>query len=63
LTPVAVCGGLPSPSILTGKPSFYAGTISGGGEKRFYRKLIDQADTRYNAHLARIKQQKQKERR
>ena len=39
-----------------------AGDKSGVGEKRFYRQLIDKADTRFDAHLAKIKRQKQKER-
>ena len=39
-----------------------AGDKSGVGEKRFYRQLIDKADARFDAHLARIKRQKQKER-
>jgi len=39
-----------------------AGDKSGGGEKRFYRQLIDKADARFDAHLAKIKRQKEKER-
>ena len=39
-----------------------AGDKSGVGEKRFYRQLIDKADARFDAHLAKIKRQKQKER-
>lgn len=31
-----------------------AGDKSGGGEKRFYKRLIDIADKRYAAHLERI---------
>lgn len=31
-----------------------AGDKSGGGEKRFYRRLIALADARFDAHLARI---------
>ena len=38
------------------------GDKSGGSEKRFYRQLIDKADDRFDAHLAVIKKQKQKER-
>jgi hypothetical protein len=38
-----------------------AGDKSGVGEKRFYRQLIDKADARFDAHLAKIKRQKQKE--
>jgi hypothetical protein len=34
------------------------GDKSGGGEKRFYRQLIDKADERFDAHLAVIKKQK-----
>jgi hypothetical protein len=34
------------------------GDKSGGSENRFYRQLIQKADRRYDAHLARIKQQK-----
>ena len=36
------------------------GDKSGGGEKRFYRQLIEKADARFNAHIFRIKQQKKK---
>ena len=39
-----------------------AGDKSGVGEKRFYHQLIDKADARFDAHLAKIKRQKQKER-
>jgi hypothetical protein len=39
-----------------------AGDKSGVGEKRFYRQLIDKADARFDAHLAKIKRQKEKER-
>jgi hypothetical protein len=39
-----------------------AGGKSGIGEKRFYRQLIDKADARFDAHLAKIKRQKEKER-
>ena len=38
------------------------GDKSGGSEKRFYRQLIDKADDRFDAHLAVIKKQKEKER-
>jgi hypothetical protein len=42
------------------------GDKSGGSEKRFYRQLIEKADARFDAHLARVKkeqdQQKQRER-
>jgi hypothetical protein len=38
-----------------------AGDKSGVGEKRFYRQLIDKADARFDAHLAKIKRQKKKE--
>ncbi|HEY4212196.1 MAG TPA: type II toxin-antitoxin system RelE/ParE family toxin [Steroidobacteraceae bacterium] len=31
-----------------------AGDKSGGSQKRFYRKLIEKADERFDAHLARI---------
>jgi hypothetical protein len=34
---------------------------SGGSEKRFYRQLIETADERFDAHVARIKRQKKKE--
>lgn len=33
------------------------GDKSGGSEKRFYRRLIEKADARYNAHLAYITKQ------
>jgi hypothetical protein len=39
-----------------------AGDKSGGSEKRFYRQLIEKADERFDAHLAKIKRQKEKER-
>ncbi len=39
-----------------------AGDKSGVSEKRFYRQLIDKADARFDAHLAKIKKQKKKER-
>ena len=39
-----------------------AGDKSGIGEKRFYRRLIDKADARFDAHLAMIKRLKGKER-
>lgn len=35
-----------------------AGDKSGGSEKRFYRELIRKADDRFDAHLARLKQQR-----
>jgi hypothetical protein len=38
-----------------------AGDKSGAGEKRFYRRLIDKADARFDAHLAKIKMRKEKE--
>jgi hypothetical protein len=37
-----------------------AGDKSGGGEKRFYRRLIDKADKRFDAHAAKIKQRKER---
>ena len=39
-----------------------AGDKSGVSEKRFYRQLIETADARFDAHLAKIKRQKEKER-
>ena len=36
------------------------GDKSGGSEKRFYRQLIAKADPRFDAHVARTKQQKEK---
>jgi hypothetical protein len=39
-----------------------AGDKSGGSEKRFYRQLIEKADERFDAHLARIKRQREKQR-
>ena len=39
-----------------------AGDKSGVGEKRFYHQMIDKADARFDAHLAKIKRQKEKER-
>ncbi len=40
-----------------------AGDKAGVGEKRFYRQLIEKAGARFDAHLARIKTQKEKGRR
>jgi hypothetical protein len=37
-----------------------AGDKSGGSEKRFYRELIRKADDRFDAHLERVKQEKEK---
>jgi hypothetical protein len=37
-----------------------AGDKSGGGEKRFYRHLTDKADRRFEAHVAKIKTQKER---
>jgi hypothetical protein len=37
-----------------------AGDKSGGGEKRFYKELIRKADLRLDAHLERLKTQKEK---
>jgi hypothetical protein len=34
---------------------FVAGDKSGGSEKRFYNELIRKADTRFDAHLGRLK--------
>ena len=39
-----------------------AGNKSGITEKRFYRQLIDTADARFDTHLAKIKRQKEMER-
>ena len=39
-----------------------AGDKSGVSERRFYRQLIKKADERFDAHLARIKRQGEKER-
>lgn len=35
-----------------------AGDKSGGGEKRFYKKLIKTADTRFDDHVARLKRKR-----
>jgi hypothetical protein len=35
-----------------------AGDKSGGSEKRFYKALIKKADTRFDAHLARLKRER-----
>jgi hypothetical protein len=35
-----------------------AGDKSGGSEKRFYRELIRKADERFDAHLARLKEER-----
>lgn len=37
------------------------GDKSGGSEKRFYRQLIEKADARFDAHLARVKKEKDKQ--
>src|SRR6266480_782659 len=37
-----------------------AGDKSGGSEKRFYRKLIQKADERFDSHLNRMKQTKKR---
>lgn len=37
-----------------------AGDKSGGSEKKFYRKLIQKADERFDSHLNRIKQTKKR---
>ncbi|MGC9989068.1 MAG: type II toxin-antitoxin system RelE/ParE family toxin [Terriglobales bacterium] len=37
------------------------GDKSGGSEKRFYRQLIEKADSRLDAHLARVKKEKNKQ--
>ena len=39
------------------------GDKSGGSEKRFYRQLIAKADVRFDAHMARIKRQKEEKKR
>jgi hypothetical protein len=40
-----------------------AGDKSGGSEKRFYRRLIEIADERFDAHLAKIENRNEKKRR
>jgi hypothetical protein len=37
------------------------GDKSGGSEKRFYRQLIAKADARFDAHLARIKKERERQ--
>ena len=37
-----------------------AGDKSGVSEKRFYHRLIDKADTRLDAHLAKVKRRKER---
>jgi hypothetical protein len=37
------------------------GDKSGGSEKRFYRQLIERADARFDTHLVRVKQEKEKQ--
>ena len=37
-----------------------AGDKSGISERRFYRRLIEKADARFDAHLAKIKKQREK---
>lgn len=36
------------------------GDKSGGSEKRFYRQLVEKADSRFDAHLASVKKEKDK---
>jgi hypothetical protein len=36
-----------------------AGDKSGGGEKRFYRQLIETADSRFEDHLAKLKEKEE----
>ncbi len=38
------------------------GDKSGGSETRFYRRLIDKADVRFDAHLAWLRQEREKRR-
>ena len=38
------------------------GDKSGVSEKRFYQQLTDKADARFDAHMARIKKEKGRER-
>jgi hypothetical protein len=35
-----------------------AGDKSGGSEKKFYRELIRKADDRFDAHLARLREER-----
>ncbi len=35
-----------------------AGDKSGGSEKRFYRRLIDKADNRFDRHIARLREER-----
>ena len=37
------------------------GDKSGGSGKRFYRQLIEKADARFDTHLARLRQEKEKQ--
>jgi hypothetical protein len=39
------------------------GDKSGGSEKRFYRQLIEKADSRFDSHLARVKKERTKKER
>jgi hypothetical protein len=39
-----------------------AGSKSGVGGKRFYHQLIDKADARFDAHLAKVRRPKEKQR-
>ena len=41
----------------------FGGDKSGVSKKRFYRQLIDKADARFDAHLAKLKKQKQQKER
>jgi hypothetical protein len=57
-----VFGALLSLSTRSGRPFLCGGDKSGVSEKRFYQQLTDKADARFDAHIARIKKGKDKER-
>src|SRR5712675_1419414 len=40
-----------------------AGDKSGGGEKQFYRQLIEKADRRFDAHVVKMKKEKERKER
>src|SRR5437667_285463 len=45
----------------TERPFLVAGDKSGVSEKRFYHQLIDLADERFEAHAAKVKKRKEKQ--
>ena len=59
--PQMAFGVWPSLSTQTERPFLVAGDKSGVSEKRFYHQLIDLADERFEAHAAKVKKRKEKQ--